>query len=175
MISTEAQKAFAECSAFYRDTMLPSEVLSMYRVGLLFREPTFCDATYKFGGFAAPHRYLIISAHARNINALSQHPEWGLCIWQIGRIFKVIGVHQNGPNSQVTLLDVPEKYRAEFAGPNLHAMEIAFANQAAQQFEAALQLPVRPEHQTRLWLDRLKYPVGVDEEGRFYESWLYSS
>jgi len=84
MLSAAAYPACAECSAFYRDTELSPAIGSMYRVGVLFREPTFCDATYQFGGFAAPHRYLILSANARCVDAIYQHPEWGLCLWQPG-------------------------------------------------------------------------------------------
>ena len=76
MLSAAAHQAFEECSAFYRDTPLSPAIWSMYRVGTLFREPTFCDATYKFGGFAAPHRYLIISASARCVDAISQRRFW---------------------------------------------------------------------------------------------------
>ena len=143
----------------------------MYRVGTLFREPTFCDATYKLGGFAAPHRYLIISANARCIDAISQHPEWGLCIWQPGRIFKVIGTHQKAARAQITLLEIPEELRPEFTTRSLSDFERVFARKAEQQFEEALQLPILPEHETRLWLDRLELPLGVDDSGHFFEAW----
>lgn len=49
-MSPAAHEAFTECGAFYRDAVLPPDVLSLYQVGVLFREPTFCDSTYKFGG-----------------------------------------------------------------------------------------------------------------------------
>jgi hypothetical protein len=43
-------EAFDQCGAFVRDTALPSGFLKKYRVGLLLREPTFCDASHKIGG-----------------------------------------------------------------------------------------------------------------------------
>ncbi len=95
----------------------------MYRVGVLFREPIFCDATYQFGGFAAPHRYLILSANARCGDAISQHQEWGLCLWQPGRIFKVIGVHRQAAHRQVTLLEIPEELRPAFTTRSLSKLE----------------------------------------------------
>ena len=146
----------------------------MYRVGTLFREPTFCDATYKLGGFAAPNRYLILSANAHCIDDFSEHPEWGLCIWQTGRVFKVIGLHRKAARTQVTLLEVPEELRSEITTQSLSDLERDFARRAAQQFEDALQLRVLPEHETRLWLDRLELPLGVDDYGHFFESWSYS-
>ncbi len=174
-MSPAAQEAFAECSTFYRDTTLPPEVLKLYKVGLLFREPTFCDTTYKFGGFAISHRYLIISANARCIDAFSQYPEWGLCIWQTGRIFKVISTHTISTFTQITLLEVPETLREEFTTAHLSEMEDRFVHQAAEQFKAALAAPPLPEHQTRLWLDRLELPVGIDDSGQFFECWQHGT
>lgn len=170
-MSLEVQAVFSECGAFYRDTTLAPHVLALYQVGILFREPTFCDTTFKFGGFAAPHRYLIISANARCIDSLSEHPEWGLCIWETGRIFKVIGVHGGSGYTQVTLLEIPEELREDFTTERLTEMERIFARQAADQFEAALEVPALLEHRTRLWLDRLEFPVGVDDRGGFFECW----
>jgi len=170
-----AQQAFSECGAFYRDAVLPSDTLALYQVGTLFREPTFCDSTYKFGGFAASHRYLIISANARCIDSLSEHPEWGLCLWQPGRIFKVIGVHSSAQFTQITLLEVPEEFLEEFTTERLSEMEIRFARQAEEQFKTAQNAPVLSEHQTRLWLDRLELPVGIDDTGRFFECWRHGT
>ncbi|MDG4549407.1 MAG: ISAs1 family transposase [Candidatus Contendobacter sp.] len=50
-----------------------------------------------------------------------------------------------------------------------------FARQAARQFAEALQLPVLSEHNNRLWLDRLVFPLGVDDDGRFFEAWSYNA
>ncbi len=174
-MSPEAQNAFAECRAFYRDTVLPPHILSLYQVGILFREPTFCDTTYKFGGFTAQHRYLIISASARCIDAFSEHPEWGLCLWQTGRIFKIIAVHKSSKHTQITLLEIPDQFRSEFTTSQLSEMEQQFAVQAAEQFKAALQSPSLPEHQTRLWLDCLELPVGIDDNGSFFECWQHGT
>lgn len=80
---------FGECGAFVRDTTLPDTVLAKYKVGVLLREPTYCDASHKLGGFIAPHRFLIFSSQARSLDELAPQP-WGLCVWQRGRVFKVI-------------------------------------------------------------------------------------
>jgi hypothetical protein len=160
-------------AAFYRDTTLPPGVLDLYETGILFRDPTLCDATYKFGGFAAPHRYLIVSASATCLDRLSPGPEWGLCVWLPGRIFKVLGVHRGDPFSQTTLLEVPETMREAFTTARLSEMEESFAGQAARQFEAAHEAPVLPVHANRAWLDRLAYPLGVNDQGRFFEAWRH--
>lgn len=163
--------AYSGHAAYYRDTTLPPGVLDLYEIGIVFREPTFCDATHRFGGFAAPHRYLLVSTSAACLDPLSASPEWGLCVWLPGRLFKVIARHRRGDFSQVTLLEIPEGVRAAFATPKLTDMEETFAAQAAVQFEAAMAAPVLPEHASRSWLDRLAYPVGVNDRGQFFECW----
>jgi len=54
------QQTFTKCAPFFRDTHLSDDILDRYKIGLFLQEPTFCDATYKSGGFVAPHRFLII-------------------------------------------------------------------------------------------------------------------
>jgi len=71
--------AFDKPSVFVRDTTLPPGFLDKYCVGQLLREPTFCDASYKIGGFVAPHRFLIISASATCLDEVASQL-WGLCI-----------------------------------------------------------------------------------------------
>lgn len=165
------EAAFSGHEAYYRDTVLPARLLPLYEVGVVFRDPTLCDATHQFGGFAAPHRYLIISTSATCLDSLSQEPGLGQCIWLPGRLFKVIAVHQRDGHSQVTLLEIPEALRAQFATAHLTPMEEQFAEQAAAQFEQALRTPALPEHASPRWLDRLAYPLGIDDHGRFFECW----
>lgn len=174
-MSPSAQQVFSKCVPCYRDTILPPHVLELYQVGILFREPTFCDATHKFGGFAAPHRYLIVSANAKCIDSISKRPEWGMCMWKCGSIFKVIGIHNSSQFAQITLLEIPEEFRREFTTQHLSEMEVFFANQAQQEFELAQKSPILPEHQTRDWLDRLVLPVGVGSDGKFLEFWRHGA
>ena len=163
--------AYSGHDAFYRDTILPPHVLSLYEVGIVFREPSLCDATHKFGGFAAPHRYLIISTSGTCLDPLSRDSELGHCVWLPGRLFKVIGVQRGEDHAQVTLLEIPEGLRRQFTTAHLMEMELSFAEQAGAQFEAALRAPALPEHANRAWLDRLTYPLGVDRRGQFFECW----
>jgi len=156
---------------FFRDTLLQPEILSMYQVGMIFREPTFCDATYKFGGFAAPHRYLIISENAKCLDSYSEHPEWGLCIWQRDSIFKVIAIQSTDFHSQITLLEIPKSNIIDYQTKTLSDGELNLAEQSVISFERAEQTPPRLEHITDDWLDRLTCPIGIKSPGQFFELW----
>lgn len=153
---------------FFRDTQLAPDVLRQYRVGRVLYEPTFCDASYKFGGFVAPHRYLIISGSARCLDAVSLHPEWGLCVWPRGRHLKVIDLVAEGGHVQITLLDITEGYVAACNPDELAEIEGVLAAQARRLFEAALDRTPLPELDTEIWRERLVFPIGVGDDGEPY-------
>lgn len=157
-------EAFDSCSVFVRDTTLPPGFLEKYQVGLLLREPTFCDASYKLGGFAARHRFLIISSHAKCLDEITPQP-WGLCIWQRDSFFKVIDRTQRQELAQITLLEIPPELITIFSEEDLNALEQSFAEQARQTFENSLTAEPVPELNTDEWRQRLVYPIGIDAEG----------
>ncbi len=161
-------EAFGNCTAFYRDTTLSEEVLRMYQVGIIFQEPTFCDATYKRGGLLAPHRYQIISSNAHCLDAVSAHPEWGLCIWRRGTYFKVLDLTHHGDYSQVTLLDIPEDLISYAKMEIFTEIEQDFVTQAAADFKEAVNLPPLAELLSAVWLDRLTYPLGIDDQQAYF-------
>jgi hypothetical protein len=150
---------------FFRDTEMAASVLQQYHVGQVLYEPTFCDASYKFGGFVAPHRYLIISASARCLDAFSLHPEWGLCIWPAGRHLKVIDIIADHGHVQVTVLDITEGYVRECNPDALVEIERVLAANARRMFEAALVEAPLPELNTEIWRERLVLPIGIDDQG----------
>ena len=124
-------EAFDRCSVFVRDTTLPPGFLEEYRVGLLLREPTFCDASHKLGGFVAPHRFLIVSSHAKCLDEVARQP-WGLCVWQTNSFFKVIDKTQRQEFAQITLLEIPQELIAIFSKEDLNPLEQSFAEQARE-------------------------------------------
>jgi hypothetical protein len=163
------QETLDGLAGFCRDTTLAPEILAHYQRGLVFREPTFCDASYKIAGFAAPHRYLIFSANARCVDELSQHPEWGLCLWMPRACFKVIDRLERGGHTQITLLEIPEPLLPLFATGGLEQLEDDLAQEAHKLFEQAMQQAPLPELSTRLWLDRLEMPLGLNDQCAYFE------
>lgn len=166
---TDLAEAFSDCGAFCRDTTLPPEIIEKYKTGTVFYEPTFCDASYKLGGFAAPHRYLIFSANALCLDEVSQSPEWGLCIWPSGTLFKVIGRIEQASYAQISLLEIPKNLLQFFISGATEELEKTFMEDSRTLFEDALQQPALPELSTQLWLDRLKAPLGIDDNGEYFD------
>jgi hypothetical protein len=163
------QETLDGLAAFCRDTTLAPDILARYQPGLIFREPTFCDASYKIAGFAAPHRYLILSANARCVDEVSQHPEWGLCLWMTGARFKVIDRLEQDGHTQITLLEIPEPLLPLFESDALAQLESELAGEARNLFEQALPQPALPELSTPLWLERLTLPLGINNQGEYFD------
>ena len=160
-------KAFLTANRFhYRDADLAPAAIEQYRVGLLFRERTLCDATYKFGGLAGTTRFLVISAQAMNVDAMSSHPEWGLCLLPANALFKVIDIHREGGKSQITVLHVPADFEPFFRSDEAQRFESLLVPQTRQDFADALRQAPLSELMTSDWRERTAWPLGTDNEGR---------
>lgn len=96
-------------------------------------------------------------------------------VWQPGSLFKVIGINEKSDKTQITLLEVPEAFMSELTTKHLSEMEEFYANQAETKFHYALLLDALPVHQTRDWLSRMKFPIGIDDNGLFFECWRYKN
>jgi hypothetical protein len=64
-------QTFAGLTLFYRDTTLSETLISKYHVGQILTERGFTDMSYKGGGLATNFRYLIASAHAKDLDRKS--------------------------------------------------------------------------------------------------------
>lgn len=158
----------AGIALFYRDTTLKNSTLASYQPGVLMREPTFCDATYKRGCPLGPVRYLIMSPNARCFGQLSAHPEWGLCVWSPGSFFKVIGKVTLQTVTQVALLEIPSDLLDVFGNDRVCELELDLAELAEADLRECIQLPRLPELDNPFWLDRLRDPIGVANDGSVF-------
>jgi hypothetical protein len=160
-------EAFGECDPFVRDTTLPPRFLEKYQVGLLLREPTFCDASYKIGGFIAPDRFLIFSSNARIFDKASPQA-WGHCVWPTGRCFRIIDkiTHQN--KSQITLLEIPDEILRFFYQRELGKLEQYFVKQARKIFDENVNADPIPELNTEDWRQKVVSPIGINHQGDYF-------
>jgi hypothetical protein len=175
MSRTIESQAFSTLFAYYRDTELAQGFLAKYEVGLLLRDPTFLCVTEHFGGFCAPHRFLILSENARHLGSFSASPEMGMCVLLPDTIMKVIAVHQEAGYAQITLLEIPEASQGAFTTQHLSQFEQSLAAKAQKRFQEALTLHPRPELTTEDWLERVRHPVGINDAGEFKQTWRYES
>jgi hypothetical protein len=143
----EFNRTFEQCSPLVRDTTLNEDILPKYKVGLFLREPTFCDATYKIGGFVAPHRFLLISSNAKCLDEVAPNP-WGLCLWERGRVFKIIDRCSATGLIQFTLLEIPDRFLEWFCNPFLKS-SLSCGSLAARRKEQCLVAKLGVEAKSR--------------------------
>jgi N-glycosidase YbiA len=172
---TQATMFPDELSVYVRDVDLPDGYLERYPVGLIFREPTFCDASeHSKQGLAAKHRYFLLSSHAKHVDALfggaSGAPGTGLSIFAPDTFWKVLAVNEAAGHAQITLLEIPPQAVHAFDGQRLSPLLQGLADQAAERFTQALQLPVLEACKSTDWLDRIRHPLGIRDDGVFLES-----
>lgn len=102
-------QTFSGLTLFYRDTELPESLISKYEVGQILQERGFTDMSYKGGGLTSNFRYLIASAHARDVSAINpDSAEYGHVMLQDNSCFKVLDIYKIGDKTQVFLLEIPE-------------------------------------------------------------------
>jgi hypothetical protein len=164
------KKSSGKVTVFFRDTNLSNENLKKYAKGIILREPTFCDTTFKFGGLLGYHRYLFYGSNARCIDEYSVHPEWGLCIWQRDTLFKVADNYTVGEYSQIFLVEILKAEYNIVNTPEYESMTDDLVPKARKLFREALQKPPIPELNTKEWKERLEDPIGIDDFGNYYST-----
>lgn len=161
---------------YARDLKLKPPCLERYQPGVIFREPTLCDASEHVRGFAAQHRFLLLSANAKHLDALfggvSGSPGTGLCVFQPDSLWKVLAVHRNEDHAQITLLEIPPVGIHAFNCQAFTEFEQELANRVGSMFESMLKLEPVAACSAPEWLDRVQLPLGLKDDGEFLECWF---
>jgi hypothetical protein len=150
----------------YRDTSLSPEVLALYRVGLFFRDPTPFDTSHRFSGLTANTRFLVISSSPINLSAMSENPEWGLCVFKPNELFKVVDVQRHGGFSQVTVLHIPDGFEHYFRSTDASYFEARLTPKTRSEFQEAMQTAVLPDLASAAWRERTALPPGINASGK---------
>ena len=164
MAHSGTQKFLGRLRPFVRDTYISYALSCKYEKGLIFSDPTYSDASCNFGGFASPNRYLIFSE-----NKTLLEPVTGLCVWKRGSRFKVIDVQRTRSHSQITLLELGDGKILHEHAEILDEIEKDLAEIAGHFFFVAGRIDPLREHQTLEWLQRINAPLGIKDDGSFFE------
>lgn len=163
------KETFSDVAFFHRDTDLSDEVLARYETGLVVQERAYVDCSYMSGGLAARHRYLIITGKARDLNALAGvDKKYGPIIIQRDAFFKVLDVYHKDGHTQITLLHLPEELIPHLRTPELNEIEEEMVEAARRNFQENLEASTVTALMEPQWLDRVKFPLGMSEDGDFF-------
>lgn len=167
-LKTMYNETFSGLKLFYRDTNLSENLISHYKIGQIIQEKGFTDMSSIGGGLSGNLRYLIASAHPKDISKFN--PESG----KIGHFlldsisyFKVLDIQKIGDKTQIFLLSIPDNSISLFKNSTSN-LEEEIIEKARKKFKDKIDAALIPELQTENWKERTKSPIGMDDNGELF-------
>ncbi|MBE8727366.1 hypothetical protein [Flavobacterium hungaricum] len=167
-LKTMYHETFSGLKLFYRDTNLSEDLISKYKVGQIIQEKGFTDMSSLGGGLSGNLRYLIASAHAKDISKFN--PDSG----KIGHFlldsiayFKVLDIQKIGDKTQIFLLNIPDNAISLFKNSTSN-LEEEITEKARKKFIDKRDIALIQDLQTENWKERTKSPLGMSDIGELF-------
>ncbi|WP_343695908.1 hypothetical protein [Flavobacterium sp.] len=159
---------FSGLKLYYRDTDLSENLISNYKIGQIIQEKGFTDMTSIGGGLSGNFRYLIASAHAKDLSKFNpDSAKIGHFLLDTIAYFKVLDIQKIGNKTQVFLLNIPDNSISLLKNSSSN-LEDEIIEKARKKFETKINLALVPELQTESWKERTKSPLGMNENGEMF-------
>ncbi len=162
---------------FARDVNLSGKLAKTYRPGLVLRERGFTDATPRLGGMVTAHRFVILSNHMADVDALldsepeapdAERPNWMLHIARRDSHFRVLGQHEFEGKTLIFLLHLPDDDDWKLLADVSVNIEDSLLADAIVRMEQRLKQPPVPEVTSSAWLRRCEFPLGMSDDGELF-------
>ncbi|MRX69099.1 hypothetical protein SAMN06265349_104216 [Flavobacterium resistens] len=161
-------ETFSGLKLFYRDTNLSENLISNYKVGQIIQEKGFTDMTSLGGGLSGNFRYLIASAHPKDLSKFNpDSAKIGHFLLDTIAYFKVLDIQKIGDKTQVFLLNIPDNSLTLFKNSSSN-LEEEIIEKARKKFSDKINIALIPELQTENWKERTKSPIGMNEIGELF-------
>ena len=161
-------ETFSGLKLFYRDTDLPENLISNYKIGQIIQEKGFTDMTSIGGGLSGNLRYLIASAHPKDLSKFNpDSAKIGHFLLDTITYFKVLDIQKIGNKTQVFILNIPDNSISLFKNSTSN-LEEEITEKAKQKFANKINSPLIPELQTENWKEKTKAPIGMSSTGELY-------
>jgi hypothetical protein len=161
-------ETFSGLKLFYRDTNLPEDLISNYKVGQIIQEKGFTDMSTLGGGLSGNFRYLIASANAKDLSIFNpDSAKIGHYLLDTIAYFKVLDIQRIEDKTQVFLLNIPDNSLTLFKNSSSN-LEEEITEKAREKFITKRNLPLIPELQTNDWKERTKTPIGMNDNGEMF-------
>jgi len=161
-------ETFSDLKLFYRDTTLPEDLITNYKIGQIIQEKGFTDMTSIGGGLSGNLRYLIASANAKNLSKFNpDSAKTGHFLLDTIAYFKVLDIQKIDGKTQVFLLNIPDNSLSLFKNSTSN-LEEEITEKARKKFADKMNLAVVQELQTLEWKERTKSPIGMNDDGELF-------
>ena len=122
--------------------------------------------TNKIGQMTTSHRYAIVSNHVANLSQFEENTNWGLHTAASGSKFKVLDVYTFNGKTQILLLHLMENLEEFFASDD--TIDPKIVDLARKIFEESFDKEIIEEVNSREWLERCSFPIGMDDIGNLW-------
>jgi hypothetical protein len=169
VLETLFNRLLPDLQIFVRDANLPAQCASKYVPGMVIREKAFTDASSRVMGMVTTHRYNILSNHMADLSEYEHETNWGLCVANANSYFKVIDVFEQNGKTLITLLHLFDDDWKLFEQLKIVINGTDLVKMSRQRFLDKYQQPPVPELTTKKWLERCSFPIGMSDDGVFWE------
>lgn len=167
-LKTIYHETFSGLKLFYRDTNLPENLISNYKIGQIIQEKGFTDMSSIGGGLSGNFRYLIASAHPKDLSKFNpDSAKIGHFLLDTIAYFKVLDIYKIGDKTQIFLLNIPDNSLTLFKNSSSN-LEEEIIEKARKKFSDKVNIALIPELQTEDWKERTKSPIGMSDNGEFF-------
>ena len=167
-LKTMYNETFSGLKLFYRDTNFSDNLISNYKIGQIIQEKGFTDMSSMSGGLSGNFRYLIASAHAKDLSKFNpDSAKIGHFLLDSIAYFKVLDIQKIENKTQVFLLNIPDNSISLFKNSTSN-LEDEIIEKAQKRFREKIDLPLIPELQTENWKERTKSPLGMSDNGELF-------
>jgi len=161
-------ETFSGLKLFYRDTDLPDDLISNYKIGQIIQEKGFTDMSSMGGGLSGNIRYLIASAHPKDLSKFNpDSAKIGHFLLDTIAYFKVLDIQKIENKTQVFLLNIPDNSISLFKNSTSN-LEEEIIEKARKKFKDKIHSPLVTVLQTEDWKERTKSPLGMNDNGEFF-------
>jgi len=161
-------ETFSGLKLFYRDTDLPDYLISNYKIGQIIQEKGFTDMSSMGGGLSGNIRYLIASAHPKDLSKFNpDSAKIGHFLLDTIAYFKVLDIQKIENKTQIFLLNIPDNSISLFKNSSSN-LEEEIKEKAQKKFKDKIHSPLVTALQTEDWKERTKSPLGMSDAGELF-------
>lgn len=167
-LKTIYNETFSGLKLFYRDTNLSEDLISKYKIGQIIQEKGFTDMNSIGGGLSGNLRYLIASAHPKDLSKFNpDSAKIGHFLLDSIAYFKVLDIQKIEGKTQIFLLNIPDNSISLFKNSSSN-LEEEIIEKARKKFIDKRNIALIPELQTENWKERTKSPLGMSDTGELF-------
>lgn len=158
---------------YYRDSELTEHEIRKYEVGQIFRSQTFVDVSNFAGKLTKNCRFIFATGKAAPLYQINPDTEkWKLHTINANSYFKVLDIYKKDDKIQFFLLHIPANGIDFFRNTVLRLggnnLEEEIIEKSRSSLDRKMEMEVIPELEEPEWINRTRFPIGIDAKGNFF-------